>query len=112
MTTKRKKTAKSKIAKPASQAAANKPVTRTPKSRKAGKRMRRVKVRGHQTKQALILSLLKRPDGASIDDLTEATGWQVHSVRAALTGLRKKGQEIVRTRDDAGVTRYRIAGEG
>ncbi len=69
-----------------------------------------MKASGHQTKQALILSLLKRRDGASIGELTRATGWQVHSVRAALTGLRKKGHEVVRTKDDAGVTRYRIAG--
>jgi len=29
-------------------------------------------------------------------------------VRAALTGLRKKGREVVRTKDDQGVTRYFI----
>src|SRR5580700_8718643 len=46
------------------------------------------------SKKASILALLQRPQGAAIGDLTEATGWQVHSVRAALTGLRKEGTEL------------------
>ena len=47
--------------------------------------------------------------GAAIGDLTEATGWQGHSVRAALTGLRKEGKELVRVKDQGGVTHYRLA---
>ena len=61
------------------------------------------------SKKAAILALLQQPDGAAISDLTEATGWQVHSVRAALTGLRKEGKELVRAKDTAGVTHYRLA---
>ena len=61
-----------------------------------------------RTKAGTILDLLQRPTGASIAELTKATGWQPHSVRAALTGLRKKGREVVRTKDDQGVTRYFI----
>jgi hypothetical protein len=64
-----------------------------------------------RTKADTILNLLKRPKGASVADLQKATGWQSHSVRAALTGLRKKGHAVDRTKDDAGITRYRIAGE-
>jgi hypothetical protein len=64
-----------------------------------------------QTKKGSILALLQRPKGASIGELIEATGCQVHSVRAALTGLRKEGKELVRDRDEAGVTLYRIAEE-
>jgi hypothetical protein len=52
--------------------------------------------------------LLKRPEGASITDLTAATGWQAHSVRAALTGLRKRDIAVASERQD-GVTRYRVA---
>jgi hypothetical protein len=44
-----------------------------------------------RSKKASLLALLERPDGAAISDLIEATGWQVHSVRAALTGFRKDG---------------------
>jgi hypothetical protein len=65
-----------------------------------------------RSKKAAILGLLERPDGAAISDLTAATGWQVHSVRAALTGLRKDGKELIRAKDDAGVTRYRLAAAG
>ena len=61
------------------------------------------------SKKATILALLQRPTGAAIGDLTEATGWQGHSVRAALTGLRKEGKELVRVKDQGGVTHYRLA---
>ncbi len=60
-----------------------------------------------QTKQAAILELLRRAEGASIDDLTSATGWQAHSVRAALTGLRKHGHDIERS-VESGASHYRI----
>jgi len=42
------------------------------------------------SKQAVIINLLKRKDGATIDDLTAATGWQAHSVRGAISGALKK----------------------
>ena len=64
-----------------------------------------------RTKAGTILDMLQRPTGASINQLTKATGWQPHSVRAGLTGLRKKGCEIARSKDDRGVTRYRIVAE-
>ena len=63
------------------------------------------------TKIETILKLLRRPNGASIAQLQKATGWKPHSVRAALTGLRKKGHNIERDKDAKGVTRYRVAGE-
>jgi DNA-binding MarR family transcriptional regulator len=42
------------------------------------------------TKQSKLLELLRRKIGATIDELTAATGWQPHSVRGALSGLIKK----------------------
>jgi hypothetical protein len=65
-----------------------------------------------QSKKAAIVGLLERPDGAAISDLIGATGWQPHSVRAALTGLRKDGRELIRAKGDAGVTRYRLMATG
>ena len=59
------------------------------------------------TKQAMVLDLLHRKDGASIEDLTSVTGWLPHTTRSALTGLRKKGHVIVNERVD-GVSHYRI----
>ncbi len=48
------------------------------------------------TKQALIVEMLSRERGATLDALIEATGWLPHTARAALTGLRKKGYVIER----------------
>ena len=61
------------------------------------------------TKIEAILKQLCRSNGASIAQLQKSAGWQSHSVRAALTGLRKKGHNIERARDAKGVTRYCIA---
>lgn len=43
-----------------------------------------------------LLSLLQSGTGASLEDMTAATGWQAHTVRAALTGLRKRGFSVQR----------------
>jgi hypothetical protein len=61
------------------------------------------------SKKAAVIALLKRPEGAAISDLIGVTGWQVHSVRAALTGLRKEGKDLARAKDATGVTHYRLA---
>ena len=60
------------------------------------------------TKTAAVLALLSRPDGATLAELVEATGWLPHTTRAALTGLRKKGHDVERGKRD-GATCYRIA---
>ncbi len=64
------------------------------------------------TKIETILKLLCLPNGASIAQLQKATGWKPHSVRAALSGLRKKEHNIERSEDAKGVTRYRIETAG
>lgn len=43
-----------------------------------------------------VLALLSREEGASPAELIDATGWLPHTMRAALTGLRKKGHGIER----------------
>lgn len=61
-----------------------------------------------KTKSAKVISLLIRSKGASTDKIGNATNWQPHSIRAFLTGLRKKGFVIVREqRSDYGNV-YRI----
>ncbi len=60
-------------------------------------------------KAGTILGLLRRPKGSKITELQKATGWQAHSIRAAITGLRKRGIAITRSQDD-GVTVYRADG--
>jgi hypothetical protein len=42
------------------------------------------------TKQAQIIALLQRPEGASIAEIVEATAWQVHTARGAISGALKK----------------------
>ena len=61
-----------------------------------------------RTKSATVIGILKRKKGASIDEICKATNWQSHSVRAFLTGLRKKGFVIVREQRDKDGTAYRI----
>ncbi|SRR6266498_1148137 len=83
------------------------PATKAAPSRSARTRSPATPVR--PSKKAAIVALLERPNGAAIGDLTNVTGWQVHSVRAAMAGLRKEGKELVRDKDAAGVTHYRLA---
>lgn len=40
--------------------------------------------------------MLKRPSGATLDAICKATGWQPHSARAVLSGLRKAGYTVER----------------
>ena len=42
------------------------------------------------TKQAALIALLRRPGGATLAEMTEATNWQAHTVRGALAGALKK----------------------
>ena len=42
------------------------------------------------TKQATVIEMLRRSAGATLDELTEATGWQPHSVRGVMSGTLKK----------------------
>ena len=51
-----------------------------------------------QTKAAVVLALLEREEGATLDELIAATNWLPHTTRAALTGLRKKGHAIDRSK--------------
>ena len=60
------------------------------------------------TKLETISRQLQQPAGVNIAQLQKVTGWQPHSIRAALTGLRKKGYAIERSKSAKGDTVYRI----
>ena len=63
------------------------------------------------TKQAVLIDLLKRSEGATLAQMTEASGWLVHTVRGAMAGTLKKklGLEIT-SEKQPGIDRiYRIA---
>ena len=55
------------------------------------------------TKQALLIDLLKRPEGATVAQIATATGWQHHTIRGAISGALKKKLgltiEATRTRE-------------
>ena len=67
---------------------------------------------GKGTKKARVLSLLSRPEGATIDDLLSAPGWLPHTTRAALTGLRHQGYEFVKSKNAESETVYRTERAG
>jgi len=74
------------------------------------------------TKQALMIELLKRPEGATVEQIAAATGWQHHTIRGAISGALKKKLgltvEATRTREvgpnktgaKGSATTYRIPG--
>jgi hypothetical protein len=66
------------------------------------------------SKQAQMIELLKRPDGATLNQLVEVTGWQAHTVRGAMAGALKRKLGLTITSDKAtGQERtYRISSEG
>lgn len=63
------------------------------------------------SKISQIIALLRRQQGATLAEMTGVTGWLPHTTRAALTGLRKKGHTIAKTKR-GDVTCYQIAEEG
>jgi hypothetical protein len=64
------------------------------------------------TKQALLIQLLKRKTGATIAEIAEATSWQTHSVRGAISGALKKklGLPVTAGKVEGRGRVYRITG--
>jgi hypothetical protein len=63
------------------------------------------------TKEAQLIAMLRRTEGASLDQIVEATGWQKHTVRGAISGAlkKKRGLEVTSAKDESGARVYRIA---
>ncbi len=64
------------------------------------------------SKQSQLLTMLRSPAGATIEQMTGATGWQAHSVRGVISGVLRKrlGLNVVCTPAPAGGARiYRVA---
>jgi hypothetical protein len=81
----------------------------TPDHRRASDR-RGLRYPRTNTKQAQLVALMHRPQGATIDEIATATGWQNHSVRGAISGALKKrlGLKIASGKEKRGRV-YRIA---
>jgi hypothetical protein len=61
------------------------------------------------TKQATVIEAISRPEGATIAEIMEMTGWQEHSVRGFISGAVKKklGLTVERITEDEGIS-YRV----
>lgn len=62
------------------------------------------------TKQAQIIALLERPEGATVAEIVAATAWQAHSARGVISGVLKKklGLVVGSTKEDGRGAVYRI----
>ena len=61
------------------------------------------------TKRAVLIGMLERPEGASVADIGQRLGWLPHTVRAAMIGLRHAGREVSRSKGAGGQSVYRLA---
>jgi hypothetical protein len=83
------------------------------KATKAPKKAKSAKTEGaarEGSKTEKILDLLKRPDGATLQELMKLTGWQAHSVRGFLSGTvgTKMGLAVTSTKGEDGTRHYSI----
>ena len=60
------------------------------------------------TKTDRLIRMLSAKTGADAAAISKKLGWQVHTTRAAITGLRKSGYEVATDKPDGKATRYRI----
>ena len=62
------------------------------------------------TKQAQLIEMLKRPEGATVDEIVAAFGWQPHTVRGAIAGALKKklGLDVTSEKVDGRGRVYRL----
>ena len=82
----------------------------------AARRLLKVGVEGkprtrENSKQAMVIEMLRRAEGATIRQIVEATGWQAHTVRGTFAGAFKKKLGLTLTSDkvEGGDRTYRIA---
>jgi len=96
---------KSKRARPRKARAASKIQSKATVRKSAAHRKR------GNSKQDHVLDLLRRPSGATVENITQATGWQSHSVRGFFAGVvRKKLGLTLQSEKIDGERIYRIVG--
>ena len=63
------------------------------------------------TKQATLIAMLRAPEGATIEEIMAATGWQSHTVRGAMAGALKKklGLEVTSEKVEGRGRVYKLA---
>ena len=102
-------TAATETATPAGKKAARK-AKAAPKTEASGEGEQAAPRTRENSKQAQVIAMLKRPEGATIAQICEATSWQAHTVRGTFAGAFKKKLGLTVTSDKAegGVRVYRI----
>ena len=90
------------------QTVASKPTTKRPrKMAREPEAMPPAAAKPRVNKSDLVIGLLQRLGGATLDEMVTATDWLPHTTRAALSGLKKKGHQLTSDKTDD-VRRYRI----
>lgn len=71
------------------------------------------KARRENTKQARMIALMQRPEGASVEEICQETGWKAHTVRGVFSHtLRKRlGLTILSDKGTDQIRRYRVSQE-
>jgi len=91
-------------------AKSSKPTTRKPRAAKAPAAKTQPRTRA-DSKQAQLVEMLKRTQGASLDEIAKAFDWQAHTVRGAIAGALKKklGLDVTSEKVEGRGRVYRIA---
>ncbi len=91
-------------------------ITEKQERQQVAKRLIKIGVEGKprnrdNSKQARVIDMLKRPEGATIQQICEVTGWQNHTVRGSLSGAlkRKLGLGITSSKEPGAERVYRIS---
>jgi len=100
-----------KAAKAAKQQRSAEPKVKTPRTSKPAASDGAARKQREGTKQAKLIEMLRRPEGATIAQIVAATKWQQHTVRGAISGALKKklGLAVTSEKVDGGERTYRIA---
>jgi len=72
---------------------------KSPESLNQSNRRNATKPAGGRSKREQLIDLISRARGARLEVLIEKLGWQAHTVRAAISRLRKQGFDIERTEE-------------
>ncbi|SDX85082.1 DUF3489 domain-containing protein [Roseicitreum antarcticum] len=66
------------------------------------------------TKQSMLIAMLQAPEGATMEAIIAATGWQAHSARGAMSGAlgKKLGLVVTSVKEEGRGRIYRIGGSG